>query len=140
MGDATATARAKRRTPEPSAPKPVTLVGFPENIFSQTSGFATSIYAATQEHYFGTFFQRVLDTPLDIRMHYGHPDLADKLHFITRGGVSKASKAINLSEDVFAGYKTTLRGGRSSFRERHMLSCILYLLTNQLPHLLADMR
>jgi len=52
-------------------------------------------------------------------MHYGHPDLADKLHFMTRGGISKASKSINLSEDVFAGYKTTLRGGRSIFVEYH---------------------
>ena len=30
---------------------------------------------------------------------------------LTRGGVSKASKGINLSEDVFAGFNTTLRGG-----------------------------
>ena len=50
-----------------------------------------------QERYFGTFFQRVLAQPLDIRMHYGHPDLADKLHFMTRGGISMASKSINLS-------------------------------------------
>ena len=62
--------------------RPVTLVGFPEHIFSQSAGFATSIYAAQQERYFGTFFQRVLVSPLDVRMHYGHPDLADKLHFL----------------------------------------------------------
>ena len=41
----------------------------------------------------------------------GHPDLLDKLHFATRGGVSKASKEINLSEDIFSGYKTVLAGG-----------------------------
>ena len=74
-----------------------------------------------QERYFGTFFQRVLAAPLDVRFHYGHPDLLDKLHFLTRGGVSKASKEINLSEDVFAGYKTTLHGGRVVFREYHQL-------------------
>ena len=56
-----------------------------------------------------------------MRFHYGHPDLLDKLHFLTRGGVSKASKEINLSEDVFAGYKTTLHGGRVVFREYHQL-------------------
>ncbi len=100
-------------------PRRITLIGFPENVFSQSNGFATSIYAAMQERYFGSFFQRVLASPLDVRMHYGHPDLADKLHFMTRGGVSKASKSINLSEDVFAGYKTTLRGGRSAFKEYH---------------------
>ena len=76
---------------------------------------------AMQERYFGTFFQRVLAAPLDVRFHYGHPDLLDKLHFLTRGGVSKASKEINLSEDVFAGYKTTLHGGRVVFREYHQL-------------------
>ena len=59
-----------------------------------------------QERYFGTMFQRVLDQPLDVRFHYGHPDLMDKLHFLSHGGVSKASKEVNLSEDVFAGYKT----------------------------------
>ena len=95
----------------------VTLVGFPEHIFSQTAGFTTAIYAALQERYFGTFFQRVLSSPLDVRLHYGHPDLADKLHFMTRGGISKASKTINLSEDVFAGYKTTLRGERTASKQ-----------------------
>ena len=45
----------------------------------------------------------------------------DKLHFMTRGGVSNASKHVNLSEDVFAGYKTMLRGGRTIFREYHMV-------------------
>ncbi len=101
--------------------RPITIVGFPENVFSQSSGFATAIYAAMQERYFGTFYQRALASPLDVRMHYGHPDLVDKLHFMTRGGVAKASKEINLSEDVFAGYKTTLRGGRSVFKEYHQL-------------------
>jgi callose synthase len=36
-------------------------------------------------------------------MHYGHPDVFDKLFCFLRGGVSKASKGINLSEDIFAG-------------------------------------
>ena len=34
---------------------------------------------------------------------------------------AQASKAINLSEDVFAGYKTVLRGGRIVFREYHQV-------------------
>ena len=74
--------------------RPVTIVGFPEHIFTQSSGFVTAIYMAVQERYFGTFFQRILAAPLDVRMHYGHPDLLDKLHFLSRGGVSKASKEI----------------------------------------------
>lgn len=38
-----------------------------------------------------------------MRFHYGHPDVFDRLFHLTRGGVSKASKVINLSEDIFAG-------------------------------------
>lgn len=38
-----------------------------------------------------------------MRFHYGHPDLFDRVFHLTRGGVSKASRTINLSEDVFAG-------------------------------------
>ena len=30
---------------------------------------------------------------------------------MTRGGISKASKGINLSEDIFAGYNNAIRGG-----------------------------
>ena len=100
---------------------PVTIVGFPEHIFTQSAGFVTAIYMAMQERYFGTFFQRVLSDPLGVRFHYGHPDLLDKIHFMTRGGVSSASKQINLSEDVFAGYRTVLRGGRIVFREYHQV-------------------
>lgn len=40
-----------------------------------------------------------------VRFHYGHPDLFDRIFHLTRGGISKASKTINLSEDVFAGSK-----------------------------------
>lgn len=38
-----------------------------------------------------------------VRFHYGHPDIFDRMFHLTRGGISKASKTINLSEDVFAG-------------------------------------
>ena len=38
-----------------------------------------------------------------VRFHYGHPDIFDRIFHITRGGISKASKIINLSEDIFAG-------------------------------------
>jgi callose synthase len=36
---------------------------------------------------------------------------------MTRGGISKASKGINLSEDIFAGYNNVLRGGSVAFKE-----------------------
>lgn len=38
-----------------------------------------------------------------VRFHYGHPDVFDRLFHLTRGGISKASKVMNLSEDIFAG-------------------------------------
>lgn len=42
-----------------------------------------------------------------VRFHYGHPDVFDRLFHITQGGMSKASKGINLSEDIYAGEPTT---------------------------------
>ena len=38
-----------------------------------------------------------------VRMHYGHPDVFDRVFHLTRGGFSKASKIINISEDIYAG-------------------------------------
>ena len=48
--------------------------------------------------------KRDLTTPLRIGIHYGHPVVFDKLFFITRGGTSKTSKGINISEDIFTGF------------------------------------
>lgn len=36
-------------------------------------------------------------------MHYGHPDVFDRIFHITRGGISKASRIINISEDIYSG-------------------------------------
>ncbi|KAL3663879.1 hypothetical protein V7S43_011290 [Phytophthora oleae] len=90
--------------------KPVSIIGMREHIFT---GNASSLakFKTWQELVFVTLSQRVLADPLYVRMHYGHPDVFDKVLAITRGGVSKASKGINLSEDVFAGFNCTLRGG-----------------------------
>uniref|UniRef100_A0A2N9IBD1 1,3-beta-glucan synthase n=2 Tax=Fagus sylvatica TaxID=28930 RepID=A0A2N9IBD1_FAGSY len=52
-----------------------------------------------------------------VRFHYGHPDIFDRIFHITRGGISKASKIINLSEDIFAGFNSTLRGGLITHHE-----------------------
>jgi callose synthase len=41
---------------------------------------------------------------LHSRMHYGHPDVFDKLYIMTNGGVNKVW-GINLSEDVFSGFQ-----------------------------------
>lgn len=39
-----------------------------------------------------------------VRMHYGHPDVFDRVFHITRGGISKASRVINISEDIYSGF------------------------------------
>ncbi|GMH15847.1 hypothetical protein Nepgr_017688 [Nepenthes gracilis] len=93
-----------------------TILGVRENIFtgsvSSLAGFMSS-----QEMSFVTLGQRVLANPLKVRMHYGHPDVFDRFWFLTRGGVSKASKVINISEDIFAGFNCTLRGGNVTHHE-----------------------
>ncbi|OQR89804.1 callose synthase [Thraustotheca clavata] len=96
--------------------RPVTIVGLPEHIFT---GSVSSLanYMALQETSFVTLGQRTLTRPLRVRMHYGHPDIFNKLFFMTRGGISKASRGINLSEDIFAGYNNCLRGGTVAFPE-----------------------
>ncbi|RHN81885.1 putative 1,3-beta-glucan synthase [Medicago truncatula] len=55
--------------------------------------------------------------PILVRFHYRHPDIFDRIFQITRGGISKASKTINLSEDIFAGYNSTLRQGYITHHE-----------------------
>ncbi|CAK8993614.1 1 [Durusdinium trenchii] len=70
-------------------------------------------FAAGSEVAFGTILQRTYSV-LGARMHYGHPDIMNKQYMMQQGGVSKATKTINLSEDIFAGMDFTLRGqGRS---------------------------
>ncbi len=97
-------------------PLPTTILGLREHIFT-ASVSSLANYMALQETSFVTLGQRVLAKPLRIRLHYGHPDIFDKLFFITRGGISKSSKGINLSEDIFAGYNNAIRGGQVGFKE-----------------------
>ncbi|XP_023736557.1 callose synthase 7 isoform X2 [Lactuca sativa] len=87
-----------------------TILGLREHIFT---GSVSSLawFTSNQETSFVTIGQRVLADPLRVRFHYGHPDIFDRLFHITRGGISKASRTINLSGDIFSGYSSTLRGG-----------------------------
>ncbi|KAK9688669.1 hypothetical protein RND81_09G002200 [Saponaria officinalis] len=86
------------------------IVGLREHVFT---GSVSSLawFMSYQETSFVTIGQRILANPLRVRFHYGHPDLFDRVFHITRGGISKASKTINLSEDVFAGFNSVLRRG-----------------------------
>ncbi|KAK7327885.1 hypothetical protein VNO77_21978 [Canavalia gladiata] len=93
-----------------------TILGVRENIFT---GSVSSLawFMSAQETSFVTLGQRVLANPLKVRMHYGHPDVFDRFWFLSRGGVSKASRVINISEDIFAGFNCTLRGGNVTHHE-----------------------
>ncbi|CAI9103237.1 OLC1v1001686C1 [Oldenlandia corymbosa var. corymbosa] len=93
-----------------------TILGLREHIFT---GSVSSLawFMSNQEHSFVTIGQRLLANPLKVRFHYGHPDVFDRLFHLTRGGVSKASKTVNLSEDIFAGFNSTLRGGNVTHHE-----------------------
>jgi len=84
------------------------IVGFREYIFTGPMGMVGEAMASA-EFVFGTLFQRVLTDPLDVRMHYGHPDFFDAFWVLNRGSLSKGSPNINLSEDVFSGYNVALR-------------------------------
>ncbi|PKA65497.1 Callose synthase 4 [Apostasia shenzhenica] len=95
---------------------PPTILGVREHIFT---GSVSSLawFMSNQETSFVTIGQRVLANPLKVRFHYGHPDVFDRIFHISRGGVSKASRGINLSEDIFAGFNSTLRQGNITHHE-----------------------
>ncbi|XP_043691872.1 callose synthase 3-like isoform X2 [Telopea speciosissima] len=92
------------------------ILGLREHIFT---GSVSSLawFMSNQETSFVTIGQRLLANPLKVRFHYGHPDVFDRIFHLTRGGVSKASKIINLSEDIFAGFNSTLREGNVTHHE-----------------------
>ena len=94
----------------------VRIVGFREHIFSESGG-AVAHFAASNEFVFGTMVQRFLTWPLCVRFHYGHPDVWDKTWAFSSGGVSKASRTLHVSEDIFAGFNTVLRGGGVEYLE-----------------------
>ncbi|XP_023736558.1 callose synthase 7 isoform X1 [Lactuca sativa] len=93
-----------------------TILGLREHIFT---GSVSSLawFNSNQQTSFVTIGQRILADPLRVRFHYGHPDIFDRIFHITRGGISKASRTINLSDDIFSGYNSTLRGGYATHHE-----------------------
>uniref|UniRef100_A0A0E0JZI5 Glycosyl transferase 48 domain-containing protein n=1 Tax=Oryza punctata TaxID=4537 RepID=A0A0E0JZI5_ORYPU len=108
-----------------------TILGVREHIFT---GSVSSLawFMSNQETSFVTIGQRVLANPLKVRFHYGHPDVFDRIFHITRGGISKASCGINLSEDIFAGFNSTLRRGNVTHHEyiqvgKSMVVIIVYV-------------
>jgi callose synthase len=103
------------------------ILGVREHVFT---GAVSSLawFMSAQETSFVTLGQRVLANPLKVRMHYGHPDVFDRLWFLSRGGISKASKTINISEDIFAGFNCTERGGTVTHHEYIQVQLCLVLI------------
>lgn len=93
-----------------------TILGVREHVFTGSVSSLAS-FMSHQETSFVTLGQRVLANPLKVRMHYGHPDVFDRVFHITRGGMSKASRVINISEDIYAGFNSTLRQGNVTHHE-----------------------
>merc|ERR1712061_162229 len=89
------------------------IIGLPEHITSDIGSVGDM--SASAETAFGTILQRSYAV-LGVRMHYGHPDIMNKQTMMQQGGVSKATKTLNLSEDIFAGMDFTLRGEGRSIR------------------------
>lgn len=96
--------------------KRVTIVGFSEHQFSGAFSAAAE-FSALSEYTFTTLVQRMMEEWLDVRMHYGHPDIHDRLWLMTRGGLSKSNKVLCINEDIFGAYETMLRGGRVTYKE-----------------------
>ncbi|KAF0698946.1 Aste57867_10468 [Aphanomyces stellatus] len=97
------------------AKSPLTIIGFREYVF--TGGVSNlASFMQIQELSFVSLGQRMLAHNY-VRQHYGHPDIFDKMFAMGTGGTAKASRGINLSEDIFAGFNSTLRGGRVSHEE-----------------------
>ncbi|XP_073063640.1 callose synthase 9-like isoform X1 [Primulina eburnea] len=96
--------------------RPPTILGVREHVFTGSVS-SLAYFMSSQESSFVTLGQRVLANPLKVRMHYGHPDVFDRVFHITRGGISKASRVINISEDIYSGFNSTLRQGNVTHHE-----------------------
>ena len=90
----------------------VHIVGIPERIFTNTFSLKAK-FLAFADSVFANLVQRVLALA-GVRMHYGHPDMFDRNAALSIGWTSSSSK---LNEDIYAGYRTLLRGGRVKFIE-----------------------
>ncbi|PON73084.1 Glycosyl transferase [Trema orientale] len=97
-----------------------TILGLREHIYT-ASVSSLSRFMSNQETSFRAIGQRTLADPLrqvlQVRFHYGHSDIFDKIFHTTRGGISKASRTININEQIFAGFNSTLRGGLTTQHE-----------------------
>ncbi|KAF5748796.1 hypothetical protein HS088_TW04G00755 [Tripterygium wilfordii] len=96
--------------------RPATILGVREHVFTGSVSSLAS-FMSNQETSFVTLGQRVLANALKVCMHYVHPDVFDRVSHVTQDGISKASRIINISEDIFAGFNSTLRQGNITHHE-----------------------
>ncbi|CAH1438689.1 unnamed protein product [Lactuca virosa] len=73
------------------------ILGVREHVFTESVSSLAS-FLSNHETTFVTLGQRVLASPLKVRMHDGYPDAFDRVVHITQGGISK---------DIYAGCKGT---------------------------------
>ncbi|CAL5428591.1 unnamed protein product [Camellia sinensis] len=95
-----------------------TILGLREHIFTGRYCFFSCMVHVKSRDKLCNYWSEIVGRPFKmVRFHYGHPDVFDRLFHLTRGGVSKASNTINLSEDIFAGFNSTLREGNVTHHE-----------------------
>ncbi|MFA5363408.1 MAG: hypothetical protein WC335_09280, partial [Candidatus Omnitrophota bacterium] len=83
----------------------VALVGYPEDIFTDSYSLIAQFHAIA-DRTFVTTVQRMLSL-LGARFHYGHPDFWRASYSDAIGGVSRSHP---VNEDIYGGYELTLRG------------------------------
>jgi len=92
----------------------VKIIGLPE--FVLTTGWSSTAWcSAFGERTFGTLTQRTY-ARMGLRLHYGHPDYLDAIFVMTETGMSKMSY---VSEDIFTGIDTVIKGGNVIHVEYH---------------------
>ena len=85
------------------------VVGFTEHTYTRPLSMVGELMGMA-EFAFVSITQRVLNYPLRVRAHYGHPDFVDGYWVKNRGGPSKATKKVNTNEDIFLAYEMFCRG------------------------------
>ncbi|PKU66300.1 Callose synthase 5 [Dendrobium catenatum] len=93
-----------------------TTLGMHEHIFTRNISSLGS-FMSNQETSFVKIGQMVLATPLKVHFQYEHPNVYDRNFHIIRGGIGKAFRGINLSEDIFTGFNSKLRQGNITHHE-----------------------
>ncbi|PKU75714.1 Callose synthase 5 [Dendrobium catenatum] len=110
---------------------PPTILSVCEHIFTGSISFL-GCFMSNQKIIFETIGQKVLATPLKVHFQYMHSDLSNRNFHIIIGGISRASRVINLSEDIIAGFNSILRQRNITHHEYIMVGRGLDVGLNQI--------